>query len=175
MALGVLRDLVKHTFHRDFDPPAKIALGVARVHDYPGYVIWPRAGVAAGGVGAEARIAPGIQARERNRVGAAASGAVDALAIRSRGAVHLGIHQSGEIARMEQVANLFPGPVKPDEAERSAARVRMDPIRKDALIGSSELPRPGQHATAIDPYRKAESVAIFERQSFGRELGVAVE
>ena len=51
----------------------------------------------------------------------------------------------------------------------------VEPIGEDALSGRTELSRAGQHAAAVDPYRKVESHAVFERQHFRGQLGRAVK
>ena len=54
-------------------------------------------------------------------------------------------------------------------------RPGVDPIGQYPLVGPTELPRPGQHAAAIDPHRETERLAILQRQRLAGQLGCAVE
>src|SRR5580658_6857172 len=76
---------------------------------------------------------------------------------------------------MKDVSGLFAGPIETDESQRAAARVGVNPIGEDTLVRRSELPRPSQHAAAVDPNRKVEGGPILERQGFGSQLGAAIE
>ena len=69
-----------------------------------------------------------------------------------------------EVAGMEAVAYLVPFAIKADVLERFALLVAVEPVSKNPLIGFTELPRTGQHATTVDPDRKVERVAVFEGQ-----------
>lgn len=67
---------------------------------------------------------------------------------------------------MQTIPNLVPHAIEPDILQRSSFPPRMDPERKDPLIGLSELPSAGHDAAAIDPDGEVEGLSIFERQGF---------
>ena len=48
--------------------------------------------------------------------------------------------------------------------------MRVEPIRKDSLLGSAKLARPAEHSASIHPYREPERGAVFDRHDFGREF-----
>ncbi len=64
--------------------------------------------------------------------------------------------QSGHVARVEAVADLVALTIEADVAEGSAAEVAIDPIRKNALVGSTELTGAGHDTAAVDENLEAE-------------------
>src|ERR1041384_4631518 len=90
MAFRVARDFISYAIERDLRSPSPITEGIAAVHEQPGNVVCSRAAVALRFMTSEARIAPGVQVCERDRVHPAAGGGVETLSAGSRTA-HLGI------------------------------------------------------------------------------------
>ena len=76
---------------------------------------------------------------------------------------------------MKYIPHLFAGAIEADVTKRAAAQVGIDPVRKNPLIGRSELAGARQHAAAIDPDRKVERFAIFQRDGLAGQLGAAVK
>src|SRR5437868_3223781 len=76
---------------------------------------------------------------------------------------------------MEAIAALMSRTIKTDVTQCSSAKVTIDPIRKDPLFAMAKLTSAGEDAAAIDPDWKIESLAVFECDRFGRELGCAVK
>ena len=64
---------------------------------------------------------------------------------------------------------------KADVLERTAAQVAVEPVGENTLVGAPELTGTGKNTAAVDENRQVECLAVFERESFGRELGRAIE
>ena len=69
--------------------------------------------------------------------------------------------QGGQVAWVEAVADLVALAIEADVAQRSAAEMAIDPIRKDTLVGSTELPRAGHDSAAVDENLETECLAVF--------------
>src|ERR1700761_1439227 len=76
---------------------------------------------------------------------------------------------------MERIADLKTETTEPDVAQPAPCRVCMQQIRKDSLFRGAELPRPGQNAAAVDPYRKLKRRSIFDGHDFGGQFRSAVQ
>jgi hypothetical protein len=51
----------------------------------------------------------------------------------------------------------------------------VNPESEDSLVRLTELTSAGEDAAAVDPDREVESVAVFEREGLGGELGRTIE
>src|SRR4051794_41516283 len=76
---------------------------------------------------------------------------------------------------MKGIAHLPAMSTESDISQPLARGVRMNPEKKNALLGGSKLTGAGQHAAAIDPNRHAESRTILKRQAFRSEFRPAIE
>src|SRR2546427_8511185 len=76
---------------------------------------------------------------------------------------------------MKSVAHLFAGAIEAEIAPRQPCQVRVNPVGKDSLIGRAELARSGEHATAVNPYRKTKGVAILQANGLTGKLGSAIQ
>src|SRR5690242_16712248 len=99
----------------------------------------------------EARVAPGVQLSQRHRVARAAAGGISAASVLPA-ALHLREEQRRQIARMHRVARLLALTIEANVLQRAAPSMRIHPECEDALVGSSELPCPGQYTATIDPH-----------------------
>ncbi len=110
------------------------------------------------GVFAEARVAPVRQLRQRHGVRRAAAEVGDARLVLAA-MFHLREQHRHEVARMQAVAHLMAVAVEADVFQRTPAQMRIDPERKNSLVGFAELARAREHAAAIDPDGKMERLA----------------
>ena len=119
----------------------------------------------------EALVAPGGELAEGHRGFGSAGEIKDSF---SGGELSLGEDlvedQGGQIARVEAVADLVALSIEADVAEGSAAEVAIDPIRKNALVGSTELTGTGHDPAAIDENLETERLAVFQREHFAGEF-----
>ena len=76
---------------------------------------------------------------------------------------------------MEAIADLVALAIEADVAEGSAAEVAIDPIRKNALVGSTELTGTGHDPAAIDENLETERLAVFQREHFAGEFCRTIE
>ena len=76
---------------------------------------------------------------------------------------------------MKTISCLMSAATEADVAQLRSSQISINPIGEDALIGASELPGSGQHATAVDPSRDLKRLFVFERKNFGRDFGAAVK
>ena len=76
---------------------------------------------------------------------------------------------------MQAVADLESRAAEADVFQRTRSAPRVDPKRKNALVGFAKLSPAGKDSAAIDPDGEAVGVAVFEREPFGAELRAAVE
>jgi hypothetical protein len=76
---------------------------------------------------------------------------------------------------MEAVADLMAVSAEADVFQWPATKVTVYPIRKNALIGASELTGAGEYAATVDEDRELEGFTVFQREGFGREFGRSVE
>ena len=125
----------------------------------------------------ESVAAPVAEIRKRAGVGKAASEVADAR-VDSVPPDHrsvspgcqLPFDRPGEIAGMEEIADLRPTAAKPDVPERLPVAPGPNPIGDDPLIGLAKLPGAREHAATIDPHRKTEGIGVFQRDELRASL-----
>ena len=122
----------------------------------------------------EARLAPFTQLRERHCVVGTAAQIDDARVIRIAG-FKLLFQERQQVPRMETIAALVSGPIESDVPQGPLPQVGVDPERKNALLGMTELAGTGEHAATIDPNGKFKRLPVFEGDAFRAKLGGPVE
>jgi len=78
--------------------------------------------------------------------------------------------QGGQVARVQAVANLVALTIEADVAQRPAAKVAIDPVGEDSLVGSTELAGAGHDTAAVDKNLEAERLPVFQREHFAGEF-----
>jgi len=76
---------------------------------------------------------------------------------------------------MKAVTNLRATAIETDIFQGLFIFPRLDPERKDSLIGSTELACARQNTAAVDPNRKPESFGVLQRKKFRTSLRGSVE
>ena len=111
---------------------------------------------------------------QRQRAGDAAAD-VERLPVPALGVGELLEHEVAEVVDVQQVAHLLAAAAVADVGQRPLLHVREQPVREHALVDLAHLPRPGDHAEAVDRRGHAERVGVLGEQQLGGELRGAVE
>jgi hypothetical protein len=134
-----------------------------------------RSGVRGDRLGAEPLVAPLCQLAKRDRRRHAAADIHDPVVGRNLRGRKLREEERQEVLRVEAVAHLVARAAESDVLERPPAKVAVDPVAEDSLVGPSELPGAGEDAAAVDEDRQVEGVAVLEGEGLAGELRRAVE